>query len=112
MKEPYAEGFSDPRRPQTVRRRSQGRRRSVGRGTRRQGIEPRNQVSSGVPTLFSQAEGNMTHGEKRAMCRLCAVVDPLHAWNLHAREPGDPLVARGVMTSGRKRKGSMTRDRR
>jgi hypothetical protein len=112
MKEPYAEGSSNPRRPQAVRRRPQGRRRSVGRGTSRQGIQPRNQVTFGVPTPSTQAEGNMVVAKERATGRLCAVLDPSHARNLHAREPGGPLVARGVMTSGRKREGPRARDRR
>jgi len=31
----------------------------------------------------------------RGTDRLCAVKDPSHAWNLAAREPGDPHVAHG-----------------
>jgi hypothetical protein len=38
-----------------------GRRRSVGRGTRRRAIEPR-QEQNGVPTLSYEAEGNIVGG--------------------------------------------------
>lgn len=31
----------------------------------------------------------------RGTDRLCAVTDPEHEWNLPAREPGEPHVARG-----------------
>ena len=51
--------------------------------------------SSGVPTPLSEAEGNTDGGaigEPSVGPR--AVGDPVHAWKLFAREPGDPTSAR------------------
>ena len=45
-----------------MRRRPQGRRRSVDRGTRRPAIELRN-LPSGVPTLLCEAEGHTEGGD-------------------------------------------------
>ena len=50
-----------------------------------------------VPTLLLQAEGNIAgSANARAVSGPCAVGEPLHARNLHAREPGDPMLARPV----------------
>jgi hypothetical protein len=53
----HDEGGSEPHRPRAVRCRSQGRRRSVGRGGRRPAIEPRNPNIPGADAV-SKAEGN------------------------------------------------------
>src|SRR5487761_460400 len=45
-----------------------------------------------MPTLFIHGEGN-TGGRVIASTRwTCEVKDPRYAWNLHAREPGDPSL--------------------
>jgi len=36
----------------------------------------------------------------RALIGLCAVEEPLHAWKLHAREPGGPISARSETKCG------------
>ncbi len=69
--------------------------RSVDRGRAGGAIEPRNPNEFRVPTLFSRAEGN-TAGD--VMCE--PLTDPARSENpgthdeLHAREPGDLVVAR------------------
>jgi len=40
------------------------------------------------------------NAQSRALIGLCAVVDTLHAWKLHAREPGGPVNARHVDVRG------------
>src|SRR2546428_13467823 len=76
--------------------RSRGRARSVDRGTRRPGIEPRNRVNTQVPSPFlgpkaTPAAPRMARGSGTWRGRR----DPEHAWKHHAREPGDPATARG-----------------
>jgi len=40
------------------------------------------------------------NAKSRALIGLCAVVDTLHAWKLHARDPGGPVNARHVVVRG------------
>ena len=69
--------------------------RSVDRGRAGGAIEPRNPNRIRVPTLFACAEGNTAGGVYRE-----SLVDPARSENpgthdeLHAREPGDLVVAR------------------
>ena len=58
MREPYIEGVAIYGGPEPCVGRSRGWRRSVGRGTHRRAIEPRNH-RFGVPTPYTQAEGNI-----------------------------------------------------
>ena len=36
-----------------------------------------------------KAEGNTARSDNASSGRSCVVVDPMHVWKLHAREPGD-----------------------
>jgi hypothetical protein len=57
-------------------------------------MEPRNQ-RSGVLTPYNQAEGNIADGAiARRQRTLRGSWEPVHARNLHPREPGGPTVAR------------------
>jgi hypothetical protein len=56
-------------------------------------IEPRNQ-DSGVPTRFTTWKATSLLALARAGCGPCAVGEPWHVRNLHAREPGEPVPAR------------------
>ena len=47
---------------------------------------------SGVPTLFSEAEGHTEVGATGKPISDPAVEDPAQAWKLLAREPGDPTL--------------------
>ena len=90
MKEPYMKGVAAPSWPRVMRRRPVMAWRSVDRGKRRPGFELRNH-GFGVPTLLDDGEGNTVCGDmQRVAHRPCGVRDPVHAWTLYAREPGDP----------------------
>jgi hypothetical protein len=78
-----------------MRWRSVRAQRSVDRGRAGGAIEPRNRNEFRVPTLFAQAEGHAAGG---VICE--SLVGPARSQNpgthdeLHAREPGDLVVAR------------------
>jgi len=56
------------------------------------------------PTVSSQLEGNNAEHDNASATRPCGVVDPKHAWKLHAREPRDPaVIRRGPRIGERKR---------
>src|SRR5215831_10858734 len=64
-----------------------------------------------MPTLSYSAEGN-TGGCDIASTRwTCEVKDPRHAWNLHAREPGDPISVRHEAVSGPVEEGDEPKSR-
>ncbi len=84
MKEPYIKGEAAPLWPRVMRRHSARMRRSVG--------QPLSSeiTSTGVPTACSGREGNTGSGVNQpAAPRFCGVREPVHAWTLYVREPGD-----------------------
>jgi hypothetical protein len=58
-------------------------------------IEPRNE-SFGVPTLSKERKATLSAALSRVVGGPRAVGEPGHVRNLHAREPGDPMLARPV----------------
>src|SRR5450759_3093274 len=58
-------------------------------------IEPRN-AYFGVPTPLTRRKATLLAAISRAVGGPRAVGEPGHAWSLHAREPGDPMIARPV----------------
>ena len=58
-------------------------------------IEPRN-CSFGVPTLFKWRKATLPAALARVVGGPRGVREPWHVRNLHAREPGDPTLARAV----------------
>jgi hypothetical protein len=76
--------------------------RSVDRGRAGGAIEPRNRIEIRVPTSFSGAEGNTVSG-----VIVESLGDPARSEipgthdELHAREPGDLVVARWVVVMPR-----------
>ena len=58
-------------------------------------IEPRN-GQFGVPTLLVVRKATPSTALSRVAGGPRAVAEPVHAWNLHAREPGGPTLARTV----------------
>jgi hypothetical protein len=56
-------------------------------------IEPRNE-QVGVPTLLVERKATPLTALSRVVVGPRAVGEPVHAWNLHAREPGGPMFAR------------------
>src|SRR6266508_1871739 len=91
----YIERSSDLRWPRVMRWRSVRARRSVDRGRAGGAIEPRNTNSSGCRR---PQQGGRQHGWRRfrellagpARSKIPGTYD-----ELHAREPGGPVVARG-----------------
>src|ERR1700687_5464001 len=73
--------------------RPRGRARSVDRGTRRPGIEPRNRISPQAPRTFPEPKATPAAPQWRGAAGLGAVEDPEHAWRHFAREPGGPVPA-------------------
>jgi hypothetical protein len=67
--------------------------RSVDRGTCRPGYRAA-KSESGVPTLSQRRKATLLVALARAACGPCAVIEPGHVRNLHAREPGEPVAAR------------------
>ena len=64
-------------------------------------IEPRND-QFGVPTLLVVRKATPTAALSRVAGGPRVVGEPVHAWNLHAREPGGPVPARrGDYRAGR-----------
>src|SRR6266446_4187904 len=53
-----------------------------------------------VPTPSLRAEGNIERYASASITRTLRGRRPLHAWKLHAREPGDPTSARQGIGSG------------
>ena len=49
------------------------------------------------PTASSGTEGHNAAHANASATRPCGVEDPRHAEKLHAREPGDPVAARGQL---------------
>jgi hypothetical protein len=56
-------------------------------------IEPRNQGVQGADAVKQAGRQHRWQRYARADSGPCAVGEPLHARNLHAREPGDPMLA-------------------
>ena len=59
-------------------------------------IEPRNQGDQGADVVNQNGRPHRWQRYPRAASGPCAVGEPVHVRNLHAREPGDPMVARHV----------------
>jgi len=90
MRESNIEGLAIHDGPEPCVGRPRGRRRSVGRGTRRRGDGAAKFRSFGVPTLLAHAEGNIAGSVMRELSAdLAGSKRPRHAWSLRAREPGD-----------------------
>ena len=56
-------------------------------------IEPRN-PHFGVPKPLTGPKATSLAALSRAVSGPRAVGEPVHAWSLQAREPGDPMIAR------------------
>lgn len=95
MKELHAEGLAIHGGPESWADEPRGSRPSVDRGTRRLGIEPRNRLAQRCRRRPLHRKATREGALLRAPERPLAVLDPMHVWNLSAREPGDPTTARG-----------------
>jgi hypothetical protein len=102
MKEPYIEGLATLGGPEScvVVREGGGEALTGVRAGR--DIEPRNIVFWGADAVGSSGRQHLRQRYSRVAVGPCAVEDPVHVRNLHAREPGDPILARrGDRAAGR-----------
>src|SRR5215208_791090 len=81
----------------------QGRRRSVDRGTCGPGIQPRNLVPPGCRRCKEKRKAPPDASISREAPGPRAVRDPVHVRKHLAREPGDPVFARGRWHRGPRR---------
>src|SRR6266568_2645590 len=100
MKESYREGVANRPGPEPCEGSREAALEALDRGICRLGIELR-KVQSGKPTASDSQEGHNESHDNASAERPCGVEDPKHAEKLHAREPGDPVAARGRKAAGR-----------
>jgi hypothetical protein len=94
MEEPYTEGVAIHGGPEPCVDDPRGRGEAWDRGTRRPAIEPRNQARSGCRRCHPKRKATSPAALARVAGGARAVEEPVHARNLHAREPGEPMPAR------------------
>src|ERR1700722_10324842 len=83
-----------------MRSRSQGRRRSVDRGTCGPGIEPRKKLTPGRRRCKEKRKAPFGAPISRGAPESRAVRDPVHVRRHLAREPGDPRTVQGSSSLG------------
>jgi len=93
MKESYREGVAIHPGPEPCEGGRKAALEALDRGICRLGIELRNQQFR-EPTASDCQEGHDVSHDSASAARPCGVQDPMHAEKLHAREPGDPAIAR------------------
>ena len=99
MKEPYGEGVASHTDPESCMVSREAGREALTRA-HVDGVLRREMTGIRMPTLFIRREGNIG-GRVIASTRwTCEVKDPRYAWNLHARERGDPSNARHEAVDG------------
>ena len=109
MEELYAEGLATHGDPESCVDDQRGRGEALTGARAGRAIEPRNH-ESGVPTRFTTWKATRPAALSRAAGGPRAVGEPGHVRNLHAREPGDPMLARPVdLRTGRSGKAKAVR---
>jgi len=93
MEELYVEGLATHGGPESCVDVPRGRGEALTGARAGRAIELRNEVS-GVPTLYKRRKATPLAALSRVVSGPRAVRDPWHVRNLHAREPGDPMLAR------------------
>src|SRR5437867_6182626 len=86
-----------------MRSHSRGWRRSVDRGTCGPGIQPRKYFPPGRRRCKEKRKAPSGASILRDAVEPCAVRDPVHVRKHLAREPGDPVSARGGWRRGTRR---------
>ena len=82
---------------------SQGKRRSVDRGTCGPGIQPRKNLAPGRRRCKEKRKAPSDASISRDAAGSRAVRDPVHVRKYLAREPGGPVLARGRWNCGTRR---------
>ncbi len=107
MKESYEKGVANRSAPSFALHTARCR-RSVNRGTGGLGIELRKDAIRTL-TLLTWRKATWAGAISQVPARSCVVVDPRHAWKLHAREPGDLGDACCQPVAGRRVKAQAAR---
>ena len=102
MRESYREGVANHSGPEPCEGGGNVALEALDRGICRLGIELRNQ-GFGKPTAVTKTRVSRGPAESKCAFKFLRQ-DPRHAEKLHAREPGDPVAARGSMRAGRRRR--------
>ena len=100
MKESYREGVASHPGPEPCEGSRKTALEALDRGICRLGIELRKRQFR-EPTASDCQEGHDAAHTNASGLRPGGVEDPMHAEKLHAREPGDPVAARGRKPAGR-----------
>ena len=95
MEELYVEGLATHGDPESCVDVPRGRGEALTGARAGRAIEPRNETI-GVLTLYKRRKATLLAALSRVVGGPRAVRDPWHVRNLHAREPGDPTLARSV----------------
>src|SRR5665213_1712988 len=96
MREPYIEGVAIHGDPESCVGDPRGRSEALTGARAGWAIEPRNQAIRGADVVFIGGRPHRWQRYRELPVGPRAVEDPVHAWNLHARDPGDPTFARCV----------------
>ncbi len=96
MKESHTEGVANHGGPESCADVREGGGEALTGVRAGRAIEPRNQGIQGADAVIQCGRQYRWQRYARAARGPCAVGEPLHARNLHAREPGDPMLARPV----------------
>src|SRR5882724_6360096 len=89
-----------------MRSRSQGRRRSVDRGTYGPGIQPRKKLTPGRRRCKEMRKAPSGAPISRGVLESRAVRDPVHVRRHLVREPGDPRTTQGCSSLGTHRQAA------
>jgi hypothetical protein len=95
MGELYVEGVATHDDPKSCVDDPRGRGEALTGARAGQAVEPRNE-RFGVPTLSKERKATLSAAFSRVAGGPRAVGEPGHVRNLHAREPGDPMLAHRV----------------
>lgn len=110
MKELYIEGIATHDGPEPCAGARKDVSEALSRGTCRPAIEPRNHLVRGADVV--NLDGRQHRGRRyaRVVSGPRAVLEPVHARNLRARDPGGPTIARSPdQRSGRPGKAKAAR---
>jgi hypothetical protein len=96
MEELYAEGLASHGGPESCAGVREGAGEALTGVHAGEAIEPRNVCSPGCRRRAPERKATSPSASPRAGGGPRVVGEPVHAWNLQAREPGDPMTVRAV----------------
>ena len=97
MQELYVEGIANHDDPESCVGVREGNGEALTGAHAGRAIEPRNKLVRGADAVFLCGRPHCRRRSSRVAGEPRAVEEPVHAWNVHAREPGGPMSTRPVM---------------